>query len=148
MKHDFVSTLSKTHNRKRTGVDGLKRRVMYFGATLLAVLGLSAGLNPGSASASWACSSYRVCTWLDAGGNGSMYYYTGPRDNTCINIGPPFTNAISSVSNTFVDFNAKFWTFACHDGGGFWYTVVPGQQISFTSWPHADEFESLFIYRP
>lgn len=75
-----------------------------------------------------------------------MYYYTGPANHSCIPIGPPFTNAITSVWNRFSINHVTFYTGSGCSGGA--YTVGPGQQINFLSWPHADSFESLEIYDP
>lgn len=64
-------------------------------ATLTAV---TAAAPPAAAQASIACPANVLCTYWDTNYNGSMYYYSSPY-YTCIEIGAPWDNNISSVFN-------------------------------------------------
>ncbi len=55
------------------------------------------------------CSSGRVCTYWDSNGGGSMYYYTGPYD-TCLDIGYPWNDNISSAQNTISNRRVRFYS--------------------------------------
>jgi hypothetical protein len=117
--------------------------LISFFSTLLFLTGLTVGL-PEKASAIWDnCQTKRVCTWIHINAGDPQYDYTGPRDGTCITIGPAFNNAITSVWNRFQLHKVIFYdTLIC---SGPYYTVMPNQQINFLSWPHADAFGSLRI---
>lgn len=123
----------------------LKGRASLFAMSLLASLGLTAGFMP-NASAAWSdCVDGRVCFWVDTNGNGSMGWV--PVSVTdCRVFVSPFVNSISSVWNRTY-YPVRFYTADdCFDSfTGFYYTVSSGQQINFTSWPHANSFESMQI---
>ena len=123
----------------------LKSHSLLFVATLLAVLGLTTGLTPGTASAAWSdCNDGRVCFWVDIDGGGSMGWVSDTT-STCRVFLPPYVNSITSVWNR-MSWPVRFYTKdACSTSIGYWYTVDPGQQINFTSWPHADSFESMKV---
>lgn len=78
------------------------------GAGIMGVVLALAMATP--ALASWGgCGTNRICTYWDSQGNGSVYYYTGPTNNTCIDIGEPWDNDISSVWNTFNTYVARLY---------------------------------------
>lgn len=99
-----------------------------------AFMGLVLSLAIGTpAFASWGgCSIDRACTYWDSNGNGAVYYYTGPTNNTCIDIGEPWDNDISSVWNTF---NNKWIRLYPWDGcSGVAMVIDPNTQKSNMSW--------------
>lgn len=77
------------------------KRIKAAFAGLLMLIVVGTGIAVASpAYASWGgCPDTKLCTYLDPGGNGSVYYYTYPGDQRCIEIGAPYDNAISSVWN-------------------------------------------------
>lgn len=80
------------------------------------------------------CAINRVCTYWDSEGNGAMYYYTGPTNNTCIEIGEPWDNDISSAWNTFNTgtYRARFYPY--HGCSGVAIVVDPNSRKTFPSW--------------
>ena len=83
-----------TGNTKRSQV---RRRIAILISTL-AVLLAGFGIVAQPAYAGIPCGTLQVCTYEHNGYAGQMYYYTGPF-NSCILIGSPWTNMISSVIN-------------------------------------------------
>jgi hypothetical protein len=67
---------------------------------LAAVVGVQVSTQQGAQAASCPTGP-RFCTWWDVQSGGALYYYTGPLDGTCIDIGAPWDNNISSVKNQF-----------------------------------------------
>lgn len=89
-------------------VSNLKRRLAMAVVALVAgAVGAVALASPASAYPN--CSAGRVCTYWDINFGGSMYYYTGPYW-TCINVGYPWNDNISSVANTVSSMRVEFWT--------------------------------------
>jgi hypothetical protein len=116
-------------------------------AVILTVLvaGLAVSATPALAYPN--CSPDRVCTYWDANYGGSMYYYTGPF-YTCINIGYPWNDQISSAANTFANNRVEFWTDA---GCGGWHTILNyggrsgDGNANFGNIGLNDQFSSLMI---
>lgn len=124
----------------------LKQRMMLFGLAILASVGMAGSLFPGKAYAAWSdCSSGRVCFWVDINGGGSMGW-VNDTTSTCRVFTSTYANKISSVWNR-MSYPVRFYTSdnCFNTASGYWYTVDPGQQINFTSWPHADNFESMKV---
>lgn len=106
------------------------------GVTLLTTIGVLV-VAEAPALAYPNCSSGRVCTYWDENGGGSMYYYTGPL-NTCINIGEPWDNDISSAQNTMSGWRVRFWTGANCTGTALIldYPGLLGDHANFGGWPN------------
>lgn len=127
-------------------VSNLKRRLAMAVVALVAgAVGAVALASPASAYPN--CSSDRVCTYWDSSYGGSMYYYTGPF-YTCINIGYPWNDQISSAANTFANNRVEFWTDA---GCGGWHTILNyggrsgDGNANFGNIGLNDQFSSLMI---
>jgi hypothetical protein len=124
------SNLLGRERSERHGFKRFRNRFSLFLVTLFGIVGITTGLMPSSASATWDDCTYsnRVCTWLGTGGTGSMYYYTniGP----CITIGGQYTVAISSVWNRYFDYNARFYIndTVCNGAVNPYYTFGPGEK--------------------
>jgi peptidase inhibitor family I36 len=89
-------------------VSGFKRRLAaIIAALVVGTVGAVVVASPASAYTN--CSPGRVCTYWDISYGGSMYYYTGPYW-TCINVGYPWNDQISSVANTVSTMRVEFWT--------------------------------------
>jgi hypothetical protein len=88
-------------------------------ASIIAALALAMGITFVAASpahAAWeGCpTGARVCTYINANGGTPVYYYTGPI-GTCIDIGYPYDEEISSVWNRFTFHKVYFymWSDSC-----------------------------------
>jgi peptidase inhibitor family I36 len=120
----------------------LKRLAVIF--TVL-IAGLAFSATPALAYTN--CSPDHVCTYWDSNYSGSMYYYTGPF-YTCINIGYPWNDQISSAANTFANNRVEFWTDA---GCGGWHTILNyggrsgDGNANFGNIGLNDQFSSLMI---
>ena len=117
----------------------------------LVVLALTLGLTVVAASPAYAawggCNALpnRVCTYWDGGGNGAVYYYTGPV-NTCIDIGEPWDEDISSVWNRFNHYRVQFWFTSDTCSTGLYAVVGPDTKKDYTNNMYLnDSFNSLKI---
>lgn len=79
-------------------------------------------------AASTPCAAARVCTYWDVQAGDPMYYYTGPI-NSCIEIGEPWDNDISSAKNTFSTAKVTFYHEHGCQGGSC--TIGPGGGKNF-----------------
>lgn len=70
-------------------------------AMLIAVTGLGITLiTPTAAMASYDdCPAGKFCTYWDLNGGGAQYYYSQQPSGTCINIGNPWNDQVTSVYN-------------------------------------------------
>jgi hypothetical protein len=95
------------------------RKLRSTAVVLLVVLGLAGVASP--AYASWeGCSYEMVCTYWTRGGTLPVYYYTGPKTGTCIDIGEPWDNDISSVWNRFLNHRVLFYPWEnCHGAAAY-----------------------------
>lgn len=127
----------------------LKRFLAGLGVLLLATVGVLV-VTEVPALAYPGCSSGRVCTYWDDNGGGSMYYYTGPV-NTCITIGYPWDNNISSAQNTMSGWRVRFWTSSNCTGTALIldYPGLPGDHANFGGWPNfMNDAASSFKFIP
>lgn len=81
----------------------MKRRILRTAVRVAVVLALAAVgtvavVTPASAARA-DCQFGQVCTWLNTGYNGAMYYYTSPGPNVCVNIGPGWNDQIRLIYN-------------------------------------------------
>jgi len=87
-----------------------------------------------------------VCTYWDINGGGSMYYYTGPY-HSCINIGAPWNDNISSVKNK-IGVKVRFYQNAGCGGAKDQvgpYCDCTSDHLNTITWPLNDAFSSLWI---
>jgi Peptidase inhibitor family I36. len=114
---------------------------------LVAALGITfVAATPAHAGDWLGCSASpeRVCAYWDADGSGSVYYWTGPF-NTCIDIGEPWDEDISSVWNRFSGWRVQFYTVS-ESCTGFYVVVDPGKRKDYGPyWAWNDSFDSMKI---
>jgi hypothetical protein len=79
------------------------RKLRSAAVALLVVLGFTVAVASPAHAAWEGCSYEMVCTYWNGGGGLPVYYYTGPTNGTCIDIGEPWDNDISSVWNRFLN---------------------------------------------
>jgi hypothetical protein len=105
-----------------------KRLLAALGITVLGIVGSLAIASPASAST---CGYEQFCTYWNSGNGDPMYYYT-TGIWTCLNIGEPWNNDISSVYNRR-SFTVTIWDdFGCT---GAHVTMGPSTNIWDLSWP-------------
>lgn len=75
-----------------------KTLARFLAVLLLSGFGVAVVATP--ANAAWSdCQFGQVCTWMNPGGNGTMYYYTSPGPGACVNLGPGWNDAVRGISN-------------------------------------------------
>lgn len=83
------------------------------------------------AHASIACpSGPKFCTYWDVQASGALYYYTGPTNGSCIEIGAPWDNNISSVKNNFAFHKVTLYGSHGCSGGACTIGVNQGLNLS------------------
>lgn len=125
----------------------MRRRI----GTILAALALASGITAVAASPAYAawegCPTNAVCTYLHANGGTPVYYYTGPI-GTCIDIGYPYDENISSVWNRMLFHKVQFYQVNDTCSGGLYVVVGPDRKRDYGSdWYTNDSFNSMKIVR-
>jgi len=90
------------------------------------------------------CNDYQYCVWINSGFGGDFYSWQQPYwDFTCIPVGAPFKNAVSSAWNRSHSLAMTLWSQA--SCGGWWnYRLWSGEQVSNLSGSGMnDETESI-----
>lgn len=108
----------------------MRHRMLSALAVLSLVLG-STLFAAAPANAAIACpDGPRFCTYWDVQAGGALYYYTGPTNGTCIEIGEPWDNDISSIKNNF-QFH-KVTIYGAHGCSGAACTFAPGRGLNLS----------------
>jgi hypothetical protein len=119
-------------------------------ATIALVVGVAtvniATAEPAAAAYENCSGTGKVCTYWDINGGGAMYYYTGPY-HSCINIGYPWNDNISSIQNK-IGVKVRFYQNAGCNGA--WDQVGPycnctSDHLNTITWPLNDALSSLWI---
>jgi hypothetical protein len=124
----------------------LMKKIRSLFAVLALVIGLTVAVQSPAFAAWSGCSALpnRVCTYWDEAGTGAVYFYTGPI-NTCIDIGEPWDEDISSVWNRFNHAKVYFYVFSDSCSG---FRVVVDHDVKKNYGPDPylnDSFNSLII---
>jgi hypothetical protein len=96
------------------------RKLRSAAVALLIVLGITVAVAS-PAYANWeGCSYNMVCTYWTRDGSLPVYYYTGPTNGTCIEIGEPWDNDISSFWNRFLNHYVYYYPYHnCQGSRGY-----------------------------
>lgn len=106
----------------------MKRRIAAVIAAAVTLVALAA--TPAHAAWGGCPNLNMLCTYWDSNGNGSVYYYTGPR-NTCIEVGEPWDNDISSIWNRF---DTRIYLYPYHGCSGIANVTDRWTQKTLPSW--------------
>jgi len=98
---------------------------------VLSLAGVFVAAQP--AYANWeGCSYEMVCTYWTRDGSLPVYYYTGPTNGTCIEVGEPWDNDISSIWNRFLNHQIRYYPL--HNCQGSYGWVEPGVKKGSLGW--------------